>query len=172
MVTRRQFLKAGLAGSLALAGLGAWYGIHRGMQQADGAGFTRNEAALMAAVAAAVLAGMLPADPVARREALGRTVTAMGEAIRGLGASAQKEIGELFGLLDFPLTRGILTGIWGGWEQARPEEVQAFLQNWRHSRFTLLRSAYGALHDLSLGAWYGQAEAWAAIGYPGPPAVS
>ena len=172
MPTRRQFLKAGLAGGLALAGLGAWYGIHRGVQEADSAGFTRNEAALMAAVAAAVLAGMLPAEPAARREALERTVTAMGRAIRGLGASAQREIAQLFGLLDFPLTRGVLAGIWGPWEEARPEEVQAFLQNWRSSRFALLRSAYGALHDLALGAWYGQSQAWAAIGYPGPPAVS
>jgi hypothetical protein len=32
----------------------------------------------------------------------------------------------------------------------------------------LLRSAYHALHDLVLGAWYAQPASWLAAGYPGP----
>jgi hypothetical protein len=31
-----------------------------------------------------------------------------------------------------------------------------------------LRSAYQALHDLVLGAWYANPANWDAIGYPGP----
>ena len=42
------------------------------------------------------------------------------------------------------------------------------MQDWRLHRFALLRTAYGALHDLSLGAWYAQPASWNAIGYPGP----
>lgn len=79
---------------------------------------------------------------------------------------------QWFGLMDFPLTRGLLTGVWGSWETASPSQVEAFLRRWRYSRFGLFQSAYAALHDLVLGAWYGQPEAWAAIGYPGPPAVN
>jgi hypothetical protein len=50
-------------------------------------------------------------------------------------------------------------------------EVAAFLQGWRTSRLGLLRSAYAALHDLVLGAWYGTPDTWEAIGYPGPPEI-
>jgi hypothetical protein len=46
--------------------------------------------------------------------------------------------------------------------------VAEFLQGWRTHRFGMLRGAYAALHDLVLGAWYAQPDAWAAIGYPGP----
>ena len=33
----------------------------------------------------------------------------------------------------------------------------------------LKRSAYDALHQLILAAWYGNGRSWAGIGYPGPP---
>lgn len=64
--------------------------------------------------------------------------------------------------------RRLLTGIAGGWEGARIDGVSAFLQDWRLHRLGLLRSAYHALHDLVLGAWYAQPASWAATGYPGP----
>jgi hypothetical protein len=35
----------------------------------------------------------------------------------------------------------------------------------------LLRSGYAALHQLVLAAWYGNARAWPAIGYGGPPSL-
>ena len=54
------------------------------------------------------------------------------------------------------------------WADATPAQVAAFLQDWRVSRVGLLRSAYGAMHDLVLGAWYADPSSWAAIGYPGP----
>ena len=62
----------------------------------------------------------------------------------------------------------MLTGIAGGWANATPANVHAFLHDWRDSSFALLRSAYGALHDLVLGAWYADPASWDAIGYPGP----
>jgi hypothetical protein len=43
------------------------------------------------------------------------------------------------------------------------------LARWQASRVSLLRSAYGGLHQLLLAAWYGNPLAWQAIGYPGPP---
>lgn len=171
MTTRRQFLKAGLAGGAALAGLGAWYGVHRAGQDVGEAGFTQAETAMLTAIAAVVLRGALPQDNAARQAALARTIDGIGQAIAGLSAAAQKELGELFGLMDFPLTRGLLTGVWGSWESATPTQVEGFLRRWRYSRFELFQSAYAALHDLVLGAWYGQPESWAAVGYPGPPVV-
>jgi hypothetical protein len=42
---------------------------------------------------------------------------------------------------------------------------------WRDSRFELQRASYRALTQLIQAAWYGNSASWAAIGYPGPPAV-
>jgi hypothetical protein len=100
-----------------------------------------------------------------------KTADGVGVAIAGLSASAQREIAELFGLLGVAPARMLVAGVWPSWENASAADIAAFLERWRTSRFALLRSAYAALHDLVLGAWYGDAGSWAAIGYPGPPEV-
>jgi hypothetical protein len=58
------------------------------------------------------------------------------------------------------------------WADAPADESAGFLRAWRFSRFALLESAYGALHDLICAAWYGNGDAWPGIDYPGPPEVS
>lgn len=171
MATRRQFLKAGLIGGAALAGLGAYYAMRRASAPAAPGQPGPGERAIIAAIVPAVLAGMLPVSGEARQAAIDKTVAGVAAAIAGLSAGAQEEIGELFALLNVAPARMLLAGVWSPWEQAAPDEVAAFLQRWRASRFALLRSAYGALHDLVLGAWYGDAGSWAGIGYPGPPEV-
>ena len=55
------------------------------------------------------------------------------------------------------------------WSDAGAAEVAAFLERWRAVGFTLLRSAYDALHQIIFAAWYGNPRSWPAIGYPGPP---
>ena len=57
------------------------------------------------------------------------------------------------------------------WAESDVAEVGAFLDRWRTSGWALKRSAYDALHQLVLAAWYGSARAWPAIGYPGPPKI-
>ncbi|MFA7290641.1 MAG: hypothetical protein WC023_00200 [Rhodocyclaceae bacterium] len=160
LIGRRTFLKVGLAGSLMLASVGR-----------VGAATADEEAALLAAISAALLAGMLPAAASARTQALNDTVAGVRHAVAGLSPSTQKEIAELFSLLGFPLARRFLAGVSAPWAEARTEDVAAFLENWRHSRYSLLQTAYGALHDLVLGAWYARPEHWAAIGYPGTPEI-
>lgn len=98
MTTRRQFLKAGLAGGAVLAGLGVWYGAQRAGQDVNEAGFTQAETAMLGAIAAVVLRGALPPEGVERQAALVRTVEGIGQAVAGLGAASQKELAELFGL--------------------------------------------------------------------------
>jgi hypothetical protein len=66
----------------------------------------------------------------------------------------------------------LVAGVWQRWRDVSAEDAAAFLDRWRHSRFDLLRAGYAALHDLVLGAWYGDARRWSAIGYPGPPKLS
>ncbi len=161
VIGRRTFLKAGLAGSVLLACAG----------RVGAASAQDDQATLLAAIAAALLAGMLPAEAVARTQALNETVAGVRHAVAGLSPSTQKEVAELFSLLGFPLTRRFLAGVAAPWGEARTEDVAAFLENWRHSRYALLQTAYGALHDLVLGAWYARPENWATIGYPGVPEI-
>jgi hypothetical protein len=169
MATRRQFLKAGLVGGAALAALGTYYAMRR--EKSEPGRLGANERAIIAAVVPVILAGVLPASGDERRRAIVKTADGVGVAIAGLSASAQREIAELFGLLGVAPARMLVAGVWPSWENASAADIAAFLERWRTSRFALLRSAYAALHDLVLGAWYGDAGSWAAIGYPGPPEV-
>jgi hypothetical protein len=169
MITRRQFLKVGLASGVALAGLGAYYVARR----EHGAPGTLNagERAIIAAIVPPILAGALPGAGDERQRSISKTVDGVGTAIAGLSASAQQEITELFSLLGVAPARMLLAGVWPSWENASAADVADFLERWRTSRLALLRSAYAALHDLVLGAWYGDTASWAAFGYPGPPEV-
>ncbi|MBI4984821.1 MAG: twin-arginine translocation signal domain-containing protein [Rhodocyclales bacterium] len=162
MLTRRQFLKAGLAGGAALALGGAWFAASRSDDEVD---------ALFAAISAAALAGALPTDAASRTTAIAGNVVGMRRAVAGLSAAAQDELDQLFGLLCFAPSRLLLAGIRHPWREVSAGEAARFLESWRDSRFALLQSAYAALHDIALGAWYGDAGHWAAIGYGGPPAI-
>ena len=172
MLTRRQFIKVGIIGGAALTAAGLFYS--RGLREAPGSavppGLTSAGRTIIAAIVPAVLAGALPPSGEARSRAIAQTVDGVAVAVAGLSAAVQKELAELFVLLDIAPARAVL-GLWSGWDAAPAAEVAAFLQGWRESRLELLRSAYAALHDLVLGAWYGNPDNWPAIGYPGPAEI-
>jgi len=164
--SRRTFLQAGGLAAVLLAGGGAWYRApHAAPHRFALDGEARSA---LHAIVPAILAGALPQEPARRGQALAATIEGVHTAILGLPPATQKEVQDLFGLLALAPARRILAGISGGWEHARPEQVSAFLQDWRLHRLGLLRTAYHALHDLVLGAWYAQPASWAAIGFPGP----
>lgn len=120
------------------------------------------------AIVPAILAGALPVDAGARAAAVSATTERVHQAIRGLPLNAQKEVQDLFGLLALAPARRALTGVSGPWSAARPEQVAAFLQEWRFHRLSMLQTAYHALHDLVIGSWYADPSSWSGIGYPGP----
>jgi hypothetical protein len=165
--SRRSFLKAGALGALLLAAGG---GLYRFTHPPAAHAFVLDGDARAAldAIVPAVLAGVLPADTSARAQAIAATTERVHQTILGLAPATQKEVQDLFGLLALAPARRLLTGVTHGWTDAPPAQVTAFLQDWRTHRLALLRSAYGALHDLVLGSWYSDAGHWAAIGYPGP----
>ena len=164
---RRSFLKAGFLAAFVLAAGG---GIYRAVHTPGPQRFVLDGEARAAldAIVPAMLAEALPAAAAERTAAVSRTVKGVHIAISNLPLPVQKEVQDLFGLLALAPARRLLTGVSGGWHGADPNAVSAFLQDWRLHRFALLRTAYGALHDLSLGAWYAQPASWSAIGYPGP----
>jgi hypothetical protein len=166
--SRRTFLAVGGLGALALGVGGAWY---RATHNTDPHRFALDGQARAAlhAIAPAILDGALAHDPARRERQLSAGIDAVEAAIRGLPPTTQKEVQDLFALLALRPARRLLTGVPTGWDNADIGQVSAFLQDWRVHRFGLMRSAYGALHDLVLGAWYAQPASWDAIGYPGPP---
>jgi hypothetical protein len=121
----------------------------------------------VAALAPVIVGPVLPADAAARRAAIDGAVQRVAGAIGGLPLAAQKEVADLFALLSLAPASRLLAGI-GDWSAATPQQLAAFLQDWRTHRFDLLQSAYHALHDLVLGAWYADPSSWVAAGYPGP----
>ncbi|OGG95264.1 MAG: hypothetical protein A2527_08830 [Candidatus Lambdaproteobacteria bacterium RIFOXYD2_FULL_50_16] len=93
-------------------------------------------------------------------------------AIGGLEPATQAELRELTNLLSFPLTRFFLSGLWSPWEEAQAEQLKAFLDRWRNSRFALFRAGYQGMAELVMASYYGNPNGWSAIGYPGPPVLS
>ncbi|NVM79221.1 hypothetical protein FHW83_005058 [Duganella sp. SG902] len=164
---RRSFLKIGVAGALTLAAGGAIYRLaHRPGPQRfalEGAAQT-----VLEAVIPAMLGPVLPEAPAARAAALAAASARVRDTVLGLPLATQKEIQDLFGLLALGPARRLLAGVGGGWERADPLQVAAFLQSWRTHSLQTLQIAYQALHDLIIGAWYGDPSSWERIGYPGP----
>ena len=168
--TRRTLLKAGIAGGVVLV-LARWMvGSYstRESPEVGGSALDPSARTIIAALVPVLLEGALPgADGSV--EARAEVVAGVDRAVAGLPPDARKELEQLFALLSFAPTRCLVAGVWSAWPQASSESVARFLASWRDSRFTLLRSGYGALHQLVLAAWYGNARAWPAIGYGGPP---
>jgi hypothetical protein len=173
--TRRTFLFAGIAGATALAAAG-WLRSRQDTPVIVGTQATApldpDAFAIVAAVTPVFLDGALPGDATAAAAAVRETVANVGLAIAGLPPAAQKELGQLFALLGLAPARIALARVSSPWPQASRDEIAAFLESWRTSRFLLLHSAYAALHQLVFAAWYGDPASWPAIGYPGPPRLA
>ena len=170
-ISRRTLLKAGVAGGATLLFVRWLYTSPSQPQMPRRSALDARARAILVAIIPVLLDGALPigADaPAARAETLAR----IDETIAGLPPATREELAELFSLLDFTPTRCLVAGVWSPWAEASTETVAAFLARWRDSRFALLRSAYGALHQIVLAAWYANSRAWPAIGYAGPPTLA
>ena len=170
-ITRRTLLKAGIAGGAALL-LARWLYTGTTVPTPDSrfAALDVSGQTIVAAIVPVLLDGALPTgrDAAAARADV---LTDVDQVIAGLPPAARKELDDLFSLLAFAPTRCLIAGVWSPWPEASRDSVAAFLEAWRVSRFALLRSAYGALHQIVFGAWYGKTQAWPPIGYPGPPSL-
>ncbi len=168
LVTRRQFIKVGLAGAMLFAAA-------RMLERPSAAAASRyraldeQSAATVEAFVPVVLAGSLPEEPAARARAVREVVEAFDRAVSGLALATQEEILQLFSFLHFGPTRVAFAGLWAPVVDSSRDELKAFLLRWRASSFDLQRASYNALTQLIQAAWYGNSSSWAAIGYPGPP---
>ncbi len=173
MVSRRTFLKVGIAGACVLV-------VTRSLDrhvfaQNDGPGsldlkkLANKDAECIAALVPAILKGALPDDPVARQVAINEVVEAFDRTVAGLSPAIQKEVEQLLSLLTFSPTRRLVAGVSKPWNEASESEVSEFLEGWRQSRFSLLQQGYQALARLMIACWYGNPLSWEQIGYVGPP---
>ena len=172
--SRRVFLRrCGL--SLAALGLLAALPRRSAAQTSAAAApafFSPAQRALFAAVSAVLLGGLLPVADPERRAAIAEVVQGADRYMTRLVDYSQAEAREVLELLGFAPVRMLVGGVWARWEDAAPEDVAAFLENFRTSRFGLKRRIYQFLHELSAVGWFGAPRAWPAVGYPGPPAVT
>ncbi|HZQ62515.1 MAG TPA: hypothetical protein VFC24_14260 [Casimicrobiaceae bacterium] len=168
MITRRSFLITGLAGSAALV-TAYWLRDFTGRSEGRELRARIDAAAVLSAIAPVMLADALPEHADARSAAVTATVARVQGTIARLSPRARHELAQLFALLAWPPSRLALAGLAQDWTHADAGAIEAMLEAWRTSALDLKRSAYAALHQLVLGAWYADAASWARIGYPGPP---
>jgi hypothetical protein len=164
-LNRRSFLRAGMAGALLLSTVGGVYRLTRSPAALQAFVLDDQGRAVLRALIPVLLDGVVGQDGAAAQAALERTIA----TIRQLPLRTQKEVQDVFALLALGPARRLLAGVPDGWAQAKPEDIAAFLQSWRVHRVGMLQTAYHALHDLVLGAWYSDPAAWPVVGYPGPP---
>lgn len=169
---RRTWLKVGVIGGALLALGGGGLALLR-PGWADGR-LTPAGRDLFGAIARVVLEGMLP-DPITAPQAYAAALEAhlgrLEATITGFPKVVQAEIAELAALLLHPAGRYLLTGLGSDWTTAEMPALRAALQGLRESRLELRQQAYHALRDLTNGAYFADATAWSAIGYPGPRAL-
>ncbi len=171
-LTRRQFFKAGLAGAAALIAIRAIHGpfLQEGADSDVRFQFLRPaERSMLAAIAPLILAGALPGASGAGRPAVETLLLDVDRTLSGFDPNVQEEVRDLFSLLLLPPARWLLAGVHKSWSEADAADIAAFLEDWRLSRWPILRSAYQALHSVILAAWYAQPAAWPVMAYSGPP---
>jgi Gluconate 2-dehydrogenase subunit 3 len=167
--TRRGFLKKGLLGGalLSAGGLG-WVALRPGRLEALPAGMLvlhqREYSVLMA-----VARRMLPSGgawPTPERLEVGLRAD---HVIARLDETGRIELRQLLNVLESGLS-GLLSGVSATPFTAMTAEQQdAVLKDWGQSRLLLKRSGFHALRGLVLAVYFGNPEAWASVGYGGPP---
>lgn len=172
LLSRRGVMKVGLLAStlLATAGLTASLSGCSPSDRACGFAVLRNsdlpflQAVIPVMLAGSVRPSLMPGANDATLHKLDNNLDRLSPALLTLTQ-------QLFDVLAMPVTRGPLTGVWSGWENATPERIRDFLERWQNSSLSLLRMGHASLLQLVMMSWYEQPESWAHCGYPGPPTV-
>jgi len=175
-LNRRQFLKTGFLGGVLLSTvhLGACSSqtlkspLNRN-PQSPYAFLSKQDAIMLSAMFPAMIADNWPATAAEQRQAEADTLQSIDAFLVRLGAFNQTEIRKLFDLLQMRVARGLTTGIWRDWDKTGTEQIEQFLQGWKHSSISLFNSGYNGLSDIICFAWYSRPEHTRDFGYAGPP---
>lgn len=174
-ISRRSFLKIGTTGTLLLgvAGVSASLsGCSGRVQTMQGYGFLREaDVEMLRALMPVILAGSLPLDAGARNDRLDATLLNFDATCLRLEPPGQGILVQLLDLLNGSLTRRLATGITTPWREKSEADVEAFLQRWRSSSFSLFNAGYKGLVKLVSVSHFGLPDTWKQTGYPGPLAA-
>lgn len=168
---RRGLLKLGLGAAVVLTAAGGAVTWLVAQPARNGGRFEPDARALLMAVGAAVLAGLLPASAAPRQAALNQWLERLEATVAGLPASVQMELDQLLLILQSAPGRLALARLRKPWQSASPQEVQAALQGMRLSGLAVRQQVFHALRDLGNAAYFASPQTWSALGYPGPPKV-
>lgn len=172
--SRRRFLflgvSAGVAAALGVAA--AWPDSAALEDDAYRYGFlTAQDRAILAALAPAMLAGAWPAEAAKATTETLSLLRGIDTALMGMPPRVRDDMRKLFGLLNRQAGRVLAAGSLAGWAQVDPIRAAAIITRWRDHSLALMQQAYGGLHDLTYGVWYGNPEHFADCGYSGPPSL-
>lgn len=166
---RRQFLKVGLLGSATLTLAACSSTLSREAERcSDCLWLQHTDRYMLHAIIPVMLAGALPTEKLEHKKAIDEVISGFDYTVAHFPKTVQDEIEQLLWVLQFPLTRSLIAGVWSSWHNVDSKNVKALLNNWKNSDFDLLRVGYKALHDLIAGAWYANPRSWQRIHYPGP----
>lgn len=167
-VTRRNLLKFGLLGALALGVSGVGLALFPGASVAPRAplqALSPRQYAVLVAVAERLCPGG-PGLPSATELDVAGHVDALLARMHPADAA---EVGQLLLLFENALVRALLHGSPVPFSRASAAQQEAALESWRTSSLQARRMAFKALRGLVAAAYWSQPATWAHIGYPGPP---
>jgi hypothetical protein len=169
---RRSFLKYGVAGAALLAvGGGTWLATRRTVPTPGLAGpFTAlspEEATIFLELSDRLLPPR-PGFPSPLDVDLPRRIDAL---VALMDEESRKEVRQLVRLFENALAGLLLDGQLRTFTASTPEQQDARIRSWQQSRYRVRRTGYRALKKIVYASYYGARETWAALGYPGPPAI-
>ena len=168
--SRRSFLKLSAVSAASLSVLSLSASLTGCSSDPASSGFLvlrSDDILCLSAILPVLYSGAVAAEQM--NSNLHSTLRAIDNSLASFSPEMRKLTVQLFDVLNNPLTRGPLTGVWGAWSQASSADVQQFLKRWKNSRFELLKMGHNAQLQLAMLAHYGQPSAWHHCGYPGPP---
>lgn len=175
-LSRRSILKTGMLGTVMLVGASALAQLQGCASVTTTAASTSNnpwkllrpkDRAILGAVAPIALGNAFPQD---RQAALDTFLPQVDSFLFSTSTANHAALHQLFDLLDLGVTRVLLTGVWGSWENLSDEQVDDFLNGWRDSSMNQLRLGYAQLTQVLSLVWYAQPANIPTSIYPGPPA--
>jgi hypothetical protein len=166
---RRDFLKlaSGLT-ALAIASPLYWYAEQRWSEWSPSP-LTADAKTIWCKIATVILSGVLPVAASVSESALAQWWLRFQQTVNVLPITTQRELGQLVLSLEFAPTRRTVWGVSAAWSEATADEIRDFLEGCRYSSVPDIQSAYHAIHDLTLAAWYSDEAHWADIDYAPPP---
>lgn len=165
---RRNLLKYGLFGSLALVGGGVGLGLQSSkhyLYKGNLKVFTPDTLDVLAAVAEAIIPNN-PPFPSALDLDVPEGVDAL---LANAHPAVQEEITLLLGLLENAAVNALLHFKPTPFSKMTLEERTRILAGWASSPLALQRKGYKALNGLCQSAYYAQAKVHNLLGYDGPP---